>query len=375
MYAASLYFEGRVSADDNATLEPSHTHWDYIDLVSLDNCLGHNSFGVPTATLISELNQATINTYVQSLGLPLVDRAFLMNRTDLHIIRYDGLAEEWYDDGMRLDSGTTANSPNQFNDMTTAELLEEPGQARLNAVALARGASMQPAWSVIPDKATIVNQKDAKRMMYNLATQTWGEVDNNDAVYHVHDRTHYADLMDSVGKPLLLAQIRCTVQSIMNTERPSVSGVPVAMPEMQFFGLPTETINNGTPATVAYLKAEDSTGNLHDILGKHVNLPHQSYANSRTYYRFYIGGVQNTAASNRLYLTLQNTSGTMTSPTSGTPANSSTTTNHKAIVNDSSLDLSESGDYRTSPTYFELYLYSSSNEKIILSSGYTGVPS
>jgi hypothetical protein len=49
------------------------------------------------------------------------------------------------------------------------------------------------------------------------------------------------------------------------------------MPEMQFFGLPAETINAGAVATVSYLKAEDAAGNLHDILGKHQWLPYQFY--------------------------------------------------------------------------------------------------
>ena len=35
-------------------------------------------------------------------------------------------------------------------------------------------------------------------------------------------------------------------------------------------------------------------------------------------------------------------------------------------------EISIPGDYRTSPAYFELYIISASNEKIILSSGYTG---
>ena len=71
---------------------------------------------------------------------------------------------------------------------------------------------------------------------------------------------------------MLLAQLRCTAQSIMNTERPSVGGEPVVMPEVQFFGLPAETINAGAVATVSYLKAEDAAGNVYDILGRHQRL-------------------------------------------------------------------------------------------------------
>ena len=42
-------------------------------------------------------------------------------------------------------------------------------------------------------------------MMYDLAAETWSEMPNNDAIYQVHDRTHYADLLDSAGSPLTLA--------------------------------------------------------------------------------------------------------------------------------------------------------------------------
>ena len=198
-------------------------------------------------------------------------------------------------------------------------------------------------------------------MMYDLATQTWGEVDNNDAVYHVHDRTHYADLMDSVGKPLLLAQIRCTVQSIMNTERPSVSGVPVAMPEMQFFGLPTKTTNAGNVATVSYLKAEDANGKLHDMLGTQATLPYQNFGSGTTYFKFYVGGGAY-IASNLLYLSIHTAGGTITTPAGQNIGNSPVT-------------FSVSGDYRTTPAYYELYVTDTSGDTIILSSGYTGEPS
>jgi hypothetical protein len=222
---------------------------------------------------------------------------------------------------------------------------------------------MQPPWTTIPDKATIVNQRDAKRMMYDLATEKWSEVPNNDAIYRVHDRTHYADLKDNVGNPLLLAQLRCTVQSIMNTERPSVAGEPVAMPEMQLFGLPADKINTGAVATVSYLKAEDSSGKLHDILGKHQRLPVYA-AYSYSTFRLYIGTVQNIKTNDqRLYLAVQNTSGQMVTTNTYIDDNYSSTPYR---------DMSVSGNYSTSPAYYELYIYSTANEKIIVSSGYTG---
>jgi hypothetical protein len=287
-----------------------------------------------------------------------------MNRTDRHIIRYNGTTGQWYDDGMRLEPGTTAS--NQFNNRTTDALLAETGQARLNSVALVRGQSMQPPWSVIPDKATIVNQKDNRRMMYDLTTITWSEVPNNDAIYQVHNRTHYADLKDAIGNPLLLAQLRCTVQSIMNTERPSVAGEPVAMPEMQFFGLPAETINKGAVATITYLKAEDAVGNLHDVLGTHSHLPHRQvssgYYGTTTYFRLYIGTVQNIKTTDRkLYLAIQNTNGQMTT------VNVSLDNSYSSQLY---RDISISGNYGTSPAYFELYIKSANDEKIVLSSGY-----
>jgi len=133
-YAASLYFEGRENADDTMTLEPSAL-WDFIDIISLDRCIGHHTFGVPTAVLVAESGQVMINAYVAALGLPVENKTFLMNRTDLRVIRYDADAKKWVDDGMRLEPGTV--SANHFNNRTTDELLAESGQSRLNAVALA----------------------------------------------------------------------------------------------------------------------------------------------------------------------------------------------------------------------------------------------
>jgi hypothetical protein len=286
-----------------------------------------------------------------------------MNRTDRHIIRYNATTEKWYDDGFRLEPGTVA--ANQFGNLTTAELIAESGQSRLNSVALVRGNAMQPSWTTIPNKATIVNQRDAKRMMYDLATQRWSEVPNNDAIYRVHDRTHYEDLTSSTGEPLTLAQLRCTVQSIMNTEQPSVAGEPVAMPEMQLFGLPAEVVNTGAVATTIYLKAEDSDGNLHDILGRHQRLPSRS-SFSYTTFRLYLGNVENIKTSDRrIYIDVYRADGSRTSGIT-------------SIDNSNSYcDISVLGNFQTQVAYFELYIYSAtgitgSNEKIIFSSGYTG---
>ena len=357
-YAASLYFEGRQNAEFAATKAPS-SQWDFIDLISLDRCLGHNAFGDSTASLVAEAGQVRINAYVANLGLPVLDQTFLMNRTDYHFIRYDAGTQQWYDDGWRLRPGTAG----EFNNMTTGELLAQSGQSLLNTVALDRGTALSLSWTFIPDKASIVNQKDNRRVIYDLATSTWSEVPNNDAIYHVHDRTHYADLKDSTGTPMLLEQLRCTVQSIMNTEKPSISGEPVVMPEMQLFGLPAETINAGAVASVTYLKVEDSSGNLHDILGSHQRLHYYSYYASTTF-RFYVGEVENIKATDKkLYLAIQNNSGTFT--TSSTPIEDSYSSN-------SYRSISIAGNYRTLPAYFEVYIYSADSEKIVLSSGYTG---
>jgi hypothetical protein len=333
----------------------------------LDHCIGHHTFGQPTEDLVNEAGQTTINAYVTSLGLPIQDRTFLTNRTDLYVLRYDTSTGKWSNDGLRLAPGSTATDIYNFGGMTTEQLLGQAGQSRLNSVALTRGESMQPKWSTIPHKATIVNQKDNQRMMYDLGTETWFEALNNDAIYHVHDRTHYADLKDSAGNPLLLAQLRCTAQSIMNTEKPSVGGEPVAMPEVQFFGLPAETLNTGNVATVTYLKAEDASGNLYDILGRHRRLPHYSYSygyySYSTTFRFYVGTLQNIKSTDkRIYLSIQNTSGTMTT------ANVSVEDNYMSTPY---RTISLSGDFRTA-FYYELYIFSANEEKIILSKGYTG---
>jgi hypothetical protein len=140
------------------------------------------------------------------------------------------------------------------------------------------------------------------------------------------------------------------------------------MPEMQLFGLPAESINAGEVATVLYLKAEDAAGNLHDILGRHMALPWQRVVwgwGWSTFFRFYIGAVENIATTgthaHRLYLAVQNMSGQM----------AITNTN----IADSSIlhrEIFATGNLSTSPTYFELYIISANDEKIILSSGFIG---
>ena len=153
----------------------------------------------------------------------------------------------------------------------------------------------------------------------------------------------------------------------MNTEKPSVGGEPVAMPEVQFFGLPAEKINTDNVATVTYLKTEDASGNLHNILGRHQWLPHYSYYygyySYSTTFRFYVGALQNIKSTDkRIYLSIQNTSGTMTTASVSVEDN---------YYNTPYRDISLSGDFRTT-FYYELYIISANEEKIIVSSGYTG---
>jgi hypothetical protein len=151
----------------------------------------------------------------------------------------------------------------------------------------------------------------------------------------------------------------------MNIARLPSGSYSVAMPEMQFFGLPAEVINEGDVATVSYLKAEDAAGNLHDILGRHQRLPHSSYDSSSggsTKFRFYISEVLHIKSSDKkLYLAVQGSNGSMGTPV---PAD---------LINaKESYDISSSGDHRTQATYYELYIITNSDEKIILSSGYCG---
>jgi hypothetical protein len=215
------------------------------------------------------------------------------------------------------------------------------------------------------DKAYLVNEIDWRILRYNAPINGWEEsgsriTPENDAIHDVDNQTHYADFKSGT----VLSQLRFTVKSIMNVTRQIPDNALVAMPEMQLFGLPAETINNGAVATITYLKAEDAAGNLHDILGRHQRLPvHSTYTwwSTTSYFRVYLGEVANIKTTDRrIYLSIQSESGQML------------TTN--VSVNDSmdSQQFAISGDYRTTIAYFEIYMFSVNDEKIILSSGYTG---
>ena len=158
----------------------------------------------------------------------------------------------------------------------------------------------------------------------------------------------------------MMAQLRFTVKSIMNIANLPTGSYSVAMPEMQFFGLPASPINGGS-TTVTYLKAEDSAGKLHDILGRHQRLPYYSYNGSSTTFRFYLSAIHNIKSTDKkVYLSMEGVTN---------PGN--------AAIDESpyqNIAIAVSGDHRSTPTYYELYINSDNNEKIILSSGYLGVP-
>jgi hypothetical protein len=123
----------------------------------------------------------------------------------------------------------------------------------------------------------------------------------------------------------------------------------------------------GNVATVTYLKAEDSDGHLQDILGRHQRLPFQAYGGSTTSttFRFYIDLPQHIKTSDKkLYLAVQNSSGSMVTTNASLENTMTTTTLYR--------DMSISGDHRTSQAYYELYIFDTNDDKIILSSGYTG---
>jgi hypothetical protein len=174
----------------------------------------------------------------------------------------------------------------------------------------------------------------------------------------VENRTHYTDFKDMPT----MSQFRFTVQSVMNIIAGQVPNEPsVAMPEFQFFGLPTDPVNTGTVAAVSYLKAFDANGQMHDILGWNQILPRRS----SSAFRLYVGKPQNIATTgthaNRIYLAIQNADGTA-------PA---TPLSYTVSAEPNGFACWEPSNSVTAPTYYEIYIYTPSGEKIILSHGYT----
>jgi len=216
------------------------------------------------------------------------------------------------------------------------------------------------------DKAFLVNEVGEPNwsiLQFNLSANSWQNkgkdfTESMDAITDSENRTHYADFNTITA----LEQLRFVVQSVMNFMRLPIGLQQVLMPEMQFFGLPSDAdrINKSDVATTTYLKAEDAEGNLYDILGRHQQLSSRSYY-SYTSFRFYVGAVANvkTDAKN-LYLDVYNTNGNKATGSAGLEGYS---TPYREI--------SVYGDHRTL-SYYEVFVYSANNERIILSSGYTG---
>ena len=133
------------------------------------------------------------------------------------------------------------------------------------------------------------------------------------------------------------------------------------MPEMQLFGLPDKIINTGTKiATISYLKAEDANGNLHDILGRHQWLPFTSASWYQTRFRFYLGDIANIDLNDQiLHLDIH-------------PENASVQPCNMGIDGKGCYETWIGFNCETGIFYYELYIHSADNEKIMLSSGYIG---
>jgi hypothetical protein len=268
-------------------------------------------------------------------------------------VTQDSIAGEW--DEIDLISLDKCVGFNGNPSLTTVSLLADQGTLNTwaqNVLGLT-GSGRENAY--------LVDETDWRIIRFKAQSSAWDDDDTQitsatDASHNVDNRTHYADFKSV----LTMSQLRFTVQSVMNVARQLPNEPLVAMPEMQFFGLPANVINTGSVATVSYLKAEDSAGNLHDVLGRHQRLPFQ--ASSR--FRFYIGTVQNIKPTDRrLYLAVQNTSGQMIT---------SSASIDDAYNSQPFRDISISGISGTSPAYFELYIFSTNDEKVILASGYVG---
>jgi len=242
------------------------------------------------------------------------------------------------------------------------------GQGQLTAWLAANQASLN-TWTATVlglsgadrDKAYLVDEVNLRAIRFLNSLGTWhdegAQLESSlDAMHDVENTTHYDDIAQSNTS---FEQFRFVVRSVMNTIKPTNSSPRVQMPEMQFFELPDNPINVGNVASVAFLKAIDSNGALHDILGRHMRLPRRQTTNPA--FRLYIGGVQN--AENTLYFALQGASGLSVYPR---PIGTGTT-------NVGGRWLWDIAVANSSPTYYKIYIKDTNGDEIILSSGYTGV--
>ena len=294
-FAASLYFEGRETADANAVTQTSvEGGWDELGLISLDKCIGFNRESASTTAGLLAGAQTDLNTWANSvLGLSGAnrDRAFFVNEVgdpNWSILQFSQSANAWQNRG---------------------HLFTEP----------------------------------------------------MDAIADAENQTHYADFATISD----LEQLRFVVQSVMNFMRLPGGIQPVQMPEFQLFGLPAETVNTGAVATVSYLKAEDASERVTDILGANQRLPFHSFYSwwgTTTTFRVYLGEVANIRSNDRrLHLECTRTDGTVA-------------VSSVSISSATHMDFSMSGDFR-SLSFFEFFVRSASNERIVVSSGYTGAQS
>jgi hypothetical protein len=212
--------------------------------------------------------------------------------------------------------------------------------------------------------AYFVNRNGKK--IYLCTSGTWTDIGNwftdaNDPIGNTNNKTHYADF-ETIRT---LEHFRLTVKSLMNIWD-SPNSTPVLMPEMQFFGLPNAT-NTGTGiATVTYLKAEDDEGNMYDILGRHQQLPFLT--SNSTNIRVYWGEFANIDPNRQtLYFDCW-------SAKDERPRRTQTEEDNKGVsINDyNSHDTDTTYYARTTLHYYEMYIYSIDDEKVILSSGYIG---
>ncbi|MDR0327917.1 MAG: hypothetical protein LBI05_06440 [Planctomycetaceae bacterium] len=215
---------------------------------------------------------------------------------------------------------------------------------------------------------------------------TWKDVGNwfsnaTDPISNADNRTHYADFKTV----MTLAQFRFTVKSLMNIVDPPNS-TPVAMPEMQFFGLPdpAQFINQNAVARMPYLFAEGMNSKLYDVLGRHKRLPSYSNSSGSSTFRFCVGNTENCKLNS--VLSSSGSTSTINTPicldiyslsTGAIVSFSSRSAAKRTIAGEDVwfCSFSFSTNYETTRAYYEVYTWEAeSGEKVILSSGYSGTP-
>ena len=135
-YAASLYFEGRTTADASAVGKTSvEGGWTELGLISLDKCIGFNQTSTSTATSLLAGAQTDLNAWANSvLGLTgnRRDRAFVINEVgepNWSILQFNLSANTWQNKGkdftIDLDAITDAENLTHYADFQTITALEQ----------------------------------------------------------------------------------------------------------------------------------------------------------------------------------------------------------------------------------------------------------